>query len=175
MHLQRAVSVGTLAMASWLCRTPVQSFLQVHSGFRHVPGHVPVLGRPRFALLQLQRCNCLRCNVHKPTRSLTFSLDSKNSEIRSGCGKNYALRAGCQTCNEKEQLANWCPEGTLAAGKNHTCAVRTDGRLVCFGDDRAGQCNVPADLGPILAVAAHTQRTCAVRADGRLVCFGRNL
>ena len=37
-----------------------------------------------------------------------------------------------------------------------------------------GQCDVPADLGPVLAVSAGSFHTCAVRADSQIVCFGRN-
>ncbi|OLP75846.1 E3 ISG15--protein ligase Herc6 [Symbiodinium microadriaticum] len=36
------------------------------------------------------------------------------------------------------------------------------------------QCDLPADLGPILAVSAGFGHTCAVRADGELICFGWN-
>jgi len=41
----------------------------------------------------------------------------------------------------------------VAAGFRHTCTVQYDGRLVCFGENADGQCNVPADLGPVMAVA----------------------
>ena len=61
-----------------------------------------------------------------------------------------------------------------SAGDFRTCAVRSDGQLVCFGANGCGQCDVPADLGPVLAVAAGRFHTCAVRADGQLVCFGDN-
>ena len=38
----------------------------------------------------------------------------------------------------------------------------------------AGQCDVPADLGPVVAVAGGGAHTCAVKASGELVCFGWN-
>ena len=66
------------------------------------------------------------------------------------------------------------PFVAVATGDSHTCAGRTDGRLVCFGSNQFGQCKVPADLGPVLAVATGEFHTCAVRTDGRLVCFGFN-
>ena len=52
--------------------------------------------------------------------------------------------------------------------------MRADGQLICFGDNFSGQCDVPADLGPVLAVSAGTFHTCAMRADGQLVCFGES-
>jgi len=61
----------------------------------------------------------------------------------------------------------------VSAGARHTCAVKCDGQLVCFGND-SGQCNVPADLGPVVTVSAGEDHTCAVKCDGQLVCFGDN-
>ena len=51
----------------------------------------------------------------------------------------------------------------VAAGRDHACAVQYDGRLVCFGWNFHGQCNVPADLGPVMAVAAGGCHTCAIQ------------
>ena len=62
----------------------------------------------------------------------------------------------------------------VAGGGGHTCAVKLDGQLVCFGHNDYGQCDVPTDLGPVRAVAALIYHTCAVKADGQLVCFGQN-
>jgi len=61
-----------------------------------------------------------------------------------------------------------------AAGYSHICAVQCDGRLICFGRNTYGQCDVPADLGPLMAVAAGAFHTCALQCDGRLICFGHN-
>ena len=52
--------------------------------------------------------------------------------------------------------------------------MRLDGQLVCFGNDADGQCDVPTDLGAVVAVSAGYHHTCAVRSDGQLVCFGWN-
>ena len=62
----------------------------------------------------------------------------------------------------------------IAAGSHHTCAVKVNGDLVCFGSKKFGKCNVPSDLGPVVAAAAGHYHTCAVRANGDLVCFGDN-
>ena len=67
------------------------------------------------------------------------------------------------------------PVIAVAAGDNHTCAVKASGELVCFGYNQDGRCDTPADLGPVIAVAAGNHHTCAVKASGELVCFGENV
>ncbi|CAE7597878.1 carA2 [Symbiodinium sp. CCMP2592] len=54
----------------------------------------------------------------------------------------------------------------------HTCAVKSSGQLVCFGSDEYGQCDVPTDVGAVVAVSAGMYHTCAVKSSGQLVCFG---
>jgi alpha-tubulin suppressor-like RCC1 family protein len=77
---------------------------------------------------------------------------------------------------------------SIAVGPDHTCAVRTDSTLWCWGDDWAGQLGVgrtsdghlpeqvssPATDG-WAAVSAGAAHTCAVRTDGTLWCWGWNL
>jgi alpha-tubulin suppressor-like RCC1 family protein len=45
---------------------------------------------------------------------------------------------------------------------------------VCWGDNREGQCNVPADLGPAVQVAAGERHTAALLADGRTRVWGHS-
>ena len=53
--------------------------------------------------------------------------------------------------------------------------VKPNGQLVCWGWNCRGQCLVPEDLGPILAVSAGNAVTCAVTITHQLVCFGSNI
>ncbi len=69
----------------------------------------------------------------------------------------------------------------IASANNHYAAVRSDGQVVCWGFNDYGQCNVPADLGPCVAVAANGQAvssgpgfTLALRVDGQVVAWGYN-
>ncbi len=69
----------------------------------------------------------------------------------------------------------WRPSGAcMAAGFDLTCAITSRGQLVCFGENDHGQCDVPEDLGPVLAVAAGIFHTCAITSQGQLVCFGNH-
>ena len=61
--------------------------------------------------------------------------------------------------------------GTFSAAGTHSCAIRADGALACWGDDSKGQLDgIPA--GTFTAVSAGGAHTCAIRVGGTLVCWG---
>ncbi len=61
--------------------------------------------------------------------------------------------------------------GHVAAGGTHTCAIRDDGTLACWGDDSAGQLDeIPA--GTFRSLSAGGSHTCAIHTDGTLACWG---
>jgi alpha-tubulin suppressor-like RCC1 family protein len=74
----------------------------------------------------------------------------------------------------------------IAAGRNHTCAVRANGTVACWGSNSSGQIgdgtiggNRPSpftipNLNNVVAVAAGEAHTCALRADGTVRCWGAN-
>jgi hypothetical protein len=66
---------------------------------------------------------------------------------------------------------HWIRYLAVASGGAHSCAIRIDGDLVCWGDDSAGQLDgIPQ--GSFKAVAAGGKHTCAIRTDGTLACWG---
>ncbi len=79
------------------------------------------------------------------------------------------------------------PPGTwrsVTAGDVHTCGIRTDGTLWCWGSDEAGQIanpdlevNSPAQIGAArwLEVSGRGATTCAIAEDHSLWCFGANI
>ena len=60
----------------------------------------------------------------------------------------------------------------VSAGHEHTCGVRTDGALACWGRNNSGQATPPE--GTFATVSAGTLHTCGVRTDGTLDCWGWN-
>src|SRR6476469_1671954 len=59
----------------------------------------------------------------------------------------------------------------VAAGGSHSCGIRDDGTLACWGDDSAGQLDgVPE--GTFRSLSAGGAHTCAIRIDGTLACWG---
>ncbi len=75
---------------------------------------------------------------------------------------------------------------SVAAGSQHTCAIRIDGALWCWGYNGYGQLGdgsqidqkVPEQVGAlgtnVAEVAAGAHHTCARRIDGTLWCWGAN-
>lgn len=72
----------------------------------------------------------------------------------------------------------------IAAGQNHSCAIRGLGELACWGGNNHGnlgtgdrdQRDVPTTIIPdgVAAVSLDTFHTCALAADQSLSCWGRN-
>ncbi len=60
----------------------------------------------------------------------------------------------------------------LSAGEFHTCALRTDSTVACWGLDNYGQSTPPE--GTFTAVSAGGWHSCALRSDNTAVCWGNN-
>ncbi len=107
----------------------------------------------------------------------------------------------CWGDNDKGQLGNGDATGrdrsspvdvrniddavAVAAGDNHTCAVRQNGTVLCWGENGEGQLgngtrtnsNVPVfvrNIGRAQAVAAGQFHTCVVTSDDFVSCWGDN-
>ena len=60
----------------------------------------------------------------------------------------------------------------VTAGHRHSCGLRTDGTIVCWGRNRDGEADPPD--GNFTAVSAGSHHSCGLRADGTIVCWGWN-
>lgn len=86
------------------------------------------------------------------------------------------------------QLSGSASYLSVGAGQNHTCAVRKDKRLYCWGLDKDGRLGLgtpgtganvfePAQVGTLSdyqSVQANWFHSCALRTSGVLMCWGRN-
>ena len=61
---------------------------------------------------------------------------------------------------------------TVSAGRGHSCGVRDDSTVVCWGDDYSGRATPPT--GRFSSVSAGDYHTCGVRDDGTVACWGND-
>ncbi len=99
----------------------------------------------------------------------------------------------CGTCAHTCATGETCADGLcdserivdVSSGSEHSCAVRTNGAVWCWGDNRAGQLgngtttshDVPAPVLGIedaVDVECGGDYTCALHATGHLSCWGDN-
>ena len=64
---------------------------------------------------------------------------------------------------------------SLGAGSDHTCAVKSDGTVVCWGYNEDGQSTPPPSPPALFTqVSGGESHTCAIKNDNTLVCWGDN-
>ena len=59
----------------------------------------------------------------------------------------------------------------VSAGGEHSCAIRSDGTITCWGRN-SGQAEAPG--GTYTAVSVGSWHSCAIRTDGTITCWGDN-
>ena len=62
----------------------------------------------------------------------------------------------------------------FAAGSAHSLALRTDGRIACWGHNDDGQAPPAGVDGDFVAIAAGYHHSIALRRDGSIACWGYN-
>ncbi len=126
-----------------------------------------------------------------PTRSLSFGASHLCGVFANGvtrcAGSNSASQLGSGNTVASPFPVDVIGIGgeatTVSAGLNHTCAVRADGRVFCWGDGTAGQLGdrnasyqsqavAVYGLTDAVAVAAGYAATCALKSDGTVWCWG---
>ncbi|HOX55693.1 MAG TPA: hypothetical protein P5205_05160 [Candidatus Paceibacterota bacterium] len=60
----------------------------------------------------------------------------------------------------------------IAAGGNHSLALRADGTMAAWGAGGAGQTNVPSGLVNVVGMTAGQESSTALRADGSVIAWG---
>ena len=88
---------------------------------------------------------------------------------------SFGKSAGYQDARERS-MSLWdtiAVRTTLAAGKAHTAALKTDGTVIAVGNNDDGQCDV-SSWTDIVAISAGSYYTVGLKADGTVVAVGNN-
>ena len=85
---------------------------------------------------------------------------------------NYKDAAARAEDAAARQLEGKYARETIAAGWNHTVALRADGTVAAAGENGDGQCDV-SDWTDIVAVSCGTGYTVGLKADGTVVAAGK--
>jgi alpha-tubulin suppressor-like RCC1 family protein len=125
---------------------------------------------------------------NKPTA--VTALGTQVVRVSTGAAHTCVFTADGDT-NPRSSPVKVDPDGLGAvsqvfAGGSHTCAIRVDGSLWCWGDNRFGQLgtgDTDVRLAPVAVEALGTTvaaaysggaHTCAVKVDGSVWCWGSN-
>lgn len=85
----------------------------------------------------------------------------------SVCGSESSVSFG----EKPDVVINRVKEGTiLSAGLGHTCGVKADRTVACWGWNGYGQASPPA--GKFKSVGAGDYHTCGIKTDGTVTCWG---
>jgi hypothetical protein len=106
---------------------------------------------------------------HRPTRVAgPFSWVSAGWEV---CAVDAARDVVCWNSEKSRPRRVKGPFTAVSVGFEHTCALRADKNIACWGEN--GQRQAPARVsGPFTAVAAGEDSTCAIGVDQGLACWG---
>jgi alpha-tubulin suppressor-like RCC1 family protein len=103
--------------------------------------------------------------------------------VSLGCAQQVSSSHGGPADAALDGSATWT--WTLAAGGQHSCALRSDGMVRCWGGNRMGALGdgtqtrrvspvTVADLTDAAGITAGNEHTCAWLRDGTARCWGRN-
>lgn len=136
---------------------------------------IPVVNILEVALGSQHTC------ARKPDLSVKCWGDDSRSQLGTGAASDGGLVASPQAVSGVNDAIR------IAAGQNHTCVVRSSGKVSCWGDNQDGQLGngqtnlrspSPVDavgIDDAKAVACGANFSCALRSSGRVMCWGSGL
>ena len=81
----------------------------------------------------------------------------------------YVSNSGDTDDNDGTSLGCWAQ---ITVGRDHSCGLKTDGSITCWGCNTNDQHNAPS--GTFVTIDAGMTHTCAMDAAGQISCWGSN-
>lgn len=97
---------------------------------------------------------------------------SVDSHTRRACSVNAQGQATCWGEPTPDLNAGGARIVEVAAGREHVCALRTDARVFCTGDDGESKRRVPDVY--FSRVEAGNEHNCGLTQDQQIACWGRD-
>ncbi len=123
--------------------------------------------------------------THTCARKPDLTVKCWGDDGRGQLGAGGAVDAG--TVATPQAVPGAADAAHVCAGQNHSCVVRSSGKVACWGDNQDGQLgngqtdarsNVPVEVNGLTdarAVACGSNFSCALRANGGVACWGDGL
>lgn len=59
----------------------------------------------------------------------------------------------------------------VGVGSRHSCVLKADQSVICWGDNGDGQTDVPSGLVGVVQVSVGAYHSCALQSDGVVACW----
>ena len=112
-----------------------------------------------------------------PLPTLDLALATETGLDIGGVMADFSADApdGGATAVDAQTPVDGLPAGAalqVSAGGDRTCAIRVDGTIACWGENKSGE-STPA-AGTFKQISAGTTFTCGLTSEGSIVCWGDN-
>lgn len=108
--------------------------------------------------------------------SVTLTATARSTSIFSGwsgaCGGTGECAVIMAAATSVGANFDPCTFSQVTAGNQHSCGLKMDGTVACWGTNLYGPMTPPS--ATFIQIGAGQSHTCGVRNDGTLVCWGSN-
>ncbi len=116
-------------------------------------------------------------DLSKPvSRQVTQTPTAQQAALRPRAVATTATPAPTVTTTDARRMAD-APGGPeliqVATGENHTCVLRGDGQVMCWGTNDQGQLDLPKDTR-FRQITSGWRFSCGIQTEGTVNCWGRN-